>query len=162
MEANSFEQTSSTSTGSEKNIKRSVVAYFAGIAGAVLLVVFGSFFLLSTAEGEVKSGSILDREYAELDLDVLHREVPVQLGGDTSETFICQPILVLNGDIEDLSVLHKKIERRKNTLRGELFRILYTLPTHYFRNRDLLARISHLFLKAVNGMLGPNPEGKAT
>jgi hypothetical protein len=160
MEANSIGSSSAKSGGESDGRKRILSLILGGAGFALLVAAIWGLFMVGSAKAGKHSRPFVVQNYAEIDLDVIHREIPGQPGGRFRETFFCQPILVLNSDMDNFKEVLAHIKKRKNSLRGELFRIIYTLPIRFFRGEDLLDKISELFLDAINLFLGPNYEGK--
>ena len=158
MEANTIEMPSRAKREGQDNKKSFPVAGFAGAGIAICIVGVLGVVLLSSGDAGASNSRLMDQSYAEIDLEVLHREIPGS--GSRMDTFFCQPILILNPGMENFKEIQSNLEKRKNSIRGELFRILYTMPVRLFRTKDVLARISSLFTDAVNRFLGPNFEGK--
>ncbi len=161
MEANSMEVSGGGVERQGGDRRKFFPFYFAGAGFAFLLIAVGLFLFLGSSDVSGGQESFLEQEYAEIDLDVVHREFSGSPGRPVRETFFCQPILVLNPELEDLKAVHKNLQKRINSLRGEFFRVIYSLPAHYFRDSNLLSNLSGLFLKSVNLFLGSNSEGKS-
>ena len=143
----------------EEDKKKFPVGGLAGAGVAVLLFGVAGFLFLFSGDAGASNSRLVDQSYAEIDLEVLHREIPGS--GSRTETFFCQPVLILNPEMENFKEIQSNLEKRKNSIRGELFRILYTMPVRFFRTQDVLARISQIFTSALNRFLGPNFEGKS-
>ena len=137
-----------------------------GILGGIAFVLaggaFGIFFLMSSLKaGPQEKTSFVNQKYAEVDLDSVQREMAPDSAVRYSQNFLCQPVLVLNPQIENIEEVKTLIEQRKKVLRGDILHLLYRMPEIYFKKPNLLGRVSNLFLDHVNSFLGPLDDGKS-
>jgi hypothetical protein len=138
---------------------------FPGLLGGVVCVLLGGgigiFFLVSYLDADTaKDKSFLDQEYAEVDLDMLHREMSPSSPVRMNEVFLCHPVLILNSNIKGLEEIQGEVEKRKKSLRGDILAALYRKPEIFFHRPDLMSRVSDLFLYELNASLGLLADGK--
>ncbi len=147
--------------GAEQN-KKASPGVFGGIAFVLLSGAVGIFFLITSLKaGPMKETSFVDRNYAEIDLDSVQREMASDSAVRFSKNFLCQPVLILNPDIENIEEVKSLVLLRKKALRGNMLHLLYRLPEIYFKKPNLMRRISTLFLDSINKSLGRIENGKS-
>jgi hypothetical protein len=78
-----------------------------------------------------------------------------------SKSFLCQPVLILNPEIENIEEVKSLVLLRKKGLRGDMLHLLYRMPEIYFKKPNLMGRISTLFLDHINKSLGRLENGKS-
>lgn len=132
-----------------------------GVAFVLLGGGIGIFFFVSYLDVDTaKDKSFLDQKYAEVDLDMLHREMSPSSPVLMKEVFLCHPVLILNSNIKGLEEIQGEVEKRKKSLRGDILAALYRKPEIFFRRPDLMTRVSDLFLYELNTSLGLLADGK--
>ncbi len=149
------------SEGKEPSPRKSTSRALLGGIGFVLIGGgIGIFFLMTSLKAVPAKKSFLQQKYAEVDLEVVQRDLPPPPGVPISNIFLCNPVLLLNSEIDNIEEIQAEIEKRKKSLRGKILQILHTKPEIYFYRPNLMPRISQLLLEELNDTLGRLAGGK--
>jgi len=159
--ADSAEKQNGDGEAQAEQTKKSSAGVFGGIAFVLIGTSVGIFFFLTSLKDGPTQTSFVDRKYAEIDLDSVQREMAPDSAIRFSESFQCQPVLILNPEIENLDEVKSLVLLRKKALRGDMLHLLYRMPESYFKKPNLMGRISTLFLDHINESLGSLENGKS-
>ncbi len=132
-----------------------VVLFLLGGAGA------GVFLFVGSASSDPDRETRIQQEYSEVDLGQVSWNLP--LGSSAlvfDRTFMCNPVLILNHKIEEVTTLQSEVERRKNFLRGLVLEIISQKPPNYFRQPNALELLALLLRDRLNDWLGPTENGQ--
>ena len=128
-----------------------------GIVVVLLVLVIEGVvvFMIARTLGQSKGPEVpSDTQYAEVDLGQMTRELPV--GDETArltETFMVQPILVLNPQFDDMELLKGEVERKKNVLKSRVNEIILQKPKKYFYEQGMLDDLARTLKHELNQIL---------
>lgn len=131
---------------------------------AVLLVVVGVGVFLIVKSGGSKSegtGSMIQQKYAQVNLEQISRELPVGEGAvKVNESFMIEPVLVINPNFENLDEIAKGVDLRKDLLRDRVIGILYQKTPYYFSQQGVREDLASEIKKQLNQLLGRTKDGQ--
>ncbi len=131
--------------------------------GLLFLVVAGGvvFFFVARSGSGPKEKTPMELEYAEVDLgQVSYNLNPSQ--NSINPTFMCNPVLILNHDIEDVSALQSMVEERKNLLRGLVLELIAVKgkTAAFFQDYNALTELAEALRDIFNDKLGKTEHGQ--